>query len=147
MYHHTAVMKEWRDVAQEVHWKTIHKSSVNTETVYCSFTHIMHHEFIIIIIISKSKFAGICMDHISSYCDTESDWTVCNVSFVNERQQIIWRHAQTVVSLRALYKFVNFLSVEHVLPLKNAISPIGFDPGTSRIVSHRATNWVEGDLH
>jgi hypothetical protein len=98
MYHDTAVMKEWRDVAQEVHWKTIHKSSVNTETVYCSFTHIMHHEFIIIIIISKSKFAGICMDHISSYSVTESDWTVCNVSFVNERQQIIWRHAQTSLS-------------------------------------------------
>jgi hypothetical protein len=65
-----------------LYW-TIHKSSVNTETVYCSFTHIMHHEFIIIIIISKSKFAGICMVHISSYSDTESDWTVCNVSYVD----------------------------------------------------------------
>ena len=43
------------------------------------------------------------------YSDTESGWTVCNVSFVNERQQITWSHAQNVVplSLRVLNKFVN----------------------------------------
>jgi hypothetical protein len=32
------------------------------------------------------------------------------------------------------------VTVEHVLPQKNAMSPMGFDPGTSRIVIHRSTN-------
>jgi hypothetical protein len=27
------------------------------------------------------------------------------------------------------------------------MSPMGFDPGTSRTVSHRSTNWSKGDLH
>ena len=30
---------------------------------------------------------------------------------------------------------------------KNAISPMGFDAGTSHIVSHGSTNWAKGDLH
>ena len=33
-----------------------------------------------------------------------------NSTLVNERQQITWHHAQNVVSLRVLYKFVNFNS-------------------------------------
>jgi hypothetical protein len=37
-------------------------------------------------------------------------WSNSNVTFVNERQQITWRHAHNVVSLRVLYKFVNFIS-------------------------------------
>ena len=32
------------------------------------------------------------------------------------------------------------VAVEHVLPQKNTMSPMGFDPGASRIVSHRSTN-------
>ena len=37
-------------------------------------------------------------------------WSNSNVTLVNERQQITWHHAQNVVSLRVLYKFVNFNS-------------------------------------
>ena len=32
------------------------------------------------------------------------------------------------------------VTVEHVLPPKNAMSTMGFDPGTSGIVNHRSTN-------
>ena len=39
--------------------------------------------------------------------DTESEWTVCTVSFVNERKQIMWRHAQNVISLIGLGKYSN----------------------------------------
>ena len=39
------------------------------------------------------------------------------------------------------------VTVEHVLPAKNAMSPVEFDPWTSRIVSHHSTNWAKGDLH
>ena len=42
------------------------------------------------------------------HSNTECDWTVCNVSFVNVRQQIKWHHAQDTVSLTILYKFANF---------------------------------------
>jgi hypothetical protein len=41
------------------------------------------------------------------HSDTESEWTVCTVSFVNERKQIMWRHAQNVLSLIGLGKFSN----------------------------------------
>jgi hypothetical protein len=27
------------------------------------------------------------------------------------------------------------------------MSPVEFDPWTSRIVSHHSTNWAKGDLH
>ena len=40
-----------------------------------------------------------------------------------------------------------FVSVEHVLQLKNAMCPMGFDPGIFRIVSHGSTNQAKGDLH
>jgi hypothetical protein len=33
---------------------------------------------------------------------------------------------------------VRCLTVEHALPPKNALSPLGFDPRTSRIVNHRS---------
>ena len=42
--------------------------------------------------------------------------------------------------------FIN-VTVENVLPLKNAMSPMGFDPSTSHIVSHRSTNCAKGDFH
>ena len=32
------------------------------------------------------------------------------------------------------------VTVKHVLPQKNAMSPVAFDPGASRIVSHCSTN-------
>jgi hypothetical protein len=32
------------------------------------------------------------------------------------------------------------VTVDHVLPLKNALSLLGFDPETSRVLSHRSTN-------
>ena len=32
------------------------------------------------------------------------------------------------------------VTVEHVIPAKNAMSSVEFDPGTSRIVSHHSTN-------
>ena len=35
--------------------------------------------------------------------------------------------------------YIASVTVEHVLPPKNAMSPVGFDPGTSRIVSHHST--------
>ena len=35
--------------------------------------------------------------------------------------------------------FIN-VTVENVLPLKNAMSLMGFDPSTSHIVSHHSTN-------
>jgi hypothetical protein len=40
-----------------------------------------------------------------------------------------------------------YVTVEHVLPPKNAMSPMGFDTRTSRFVSHCSTNWAKGDLH
>ena len=42
----------------------------------------------------------------------------------------------------ALYVVPSYscVTVEHALPPKNAMYPMGFDPGTSRIVSHRSTN-------
>ena len=42
--------------------------------------------------------------------------------------------------------FIN-VTVENVLPLKNAMPPKGFDPSTSHIVSHRSTNCAKGDFH
>jgi hypothetical protein len=33
------------------------------------------------------------------------------------------------------------VTVEPILSPKNAMSAIGFDPGTSRTVSHRSSNW------
>ena len=38
------------------------------------------------------------------------------------------------------------VTVERVLPLKNAMSPMGCDPGTSRIVRHRSTNWAYKEI-
>ena len=38
------------------------------------------------------------------------------------------------------YRFIVSVTLEHVLPLKNAMSPMGIYPGTSRIVSHCSTN-------
>ena len=35
---------------------------------------------------------------------------------------------------------IAFVTVEHVFPPKNAMSLMGFDPGTSRMVSHCSTN-------
>ena len=35
------------------------------------------------------------------------------------------------------------VTVEHVLLPKNAMSPMGFDPGTSPFVRHRSTNWAK----
>jgi hypothetical protein len=35
---------------------------------------------------------------------------------------------------------ISIVTVEHVLPPKNAMSPMGFDPGTSCNVSRRFTN-------
>jgi hypothetical protein len=46
-------------------------------------------------------------------------WSNSNVTFVNERQQITWRHAHNVVFLRVLYKFANFISTI-VICLKSA---------------------------
>ena len=38
------------------------------------------------------------------------------------------------------------VAVEHVLPLKTAMSSMGFDPRTCRIVSHDSTNYAKGNL-
>ena len=46
-----------------------------------------------------------------------------------------------------IWGFGPYVAVEHVLPPKNVISSMGFDPGTSRIVRHRSTNWAKGDFH
>ena len=39
---------------------------------------------------------------------------------------------------------VTCVTVEHVLTPKKAMSPMGFNPETSRIVWHRSTNWAKG---
>ena len=38
------------------------------------------------------------------------------------------------------------VTVVDVIPPKNAMFPMGFDPGTSRIESHHSTNRAKGDL-
>ena len=43
--------------------------------------------------------------------------------------------------------YLQVFPVEHILFPKNGISPIGFDPGTSRIVSRHSTNWAKADLN
>ena len=40
-----------------------------------------------------------------------------------------------VFALSILVELCSTVALEHVLPPKNAMSPMGFDPGTSRIVS------------
>ena len=39
------------------------------------------------------------------------------------------------------------VTVEHILSLKNEMSLMEFDPGTSRIVSYRSTNGAKRDIH
>ena len=50
-----------------------------------------------------------------------------------------WLSLQFVLFHNYMYVILTGL-VEHVLPLKNAMSPMGFDPGTSRIVGHCSIN-------
>ena len=45
-----------------------------------------------------------------------------------------------VINIHEIVLTNHSVTVEHILPLKNAMSPMGFDPGTSRIASHRSTN-------
>jgi hypothetical protein len=49
------------------------------------------------------------------YSDTESDWTVCDMSFVNEWQHIIRCYTQNVVSLKNIVQIVNFNSTFVIL--------------------------------
>ena len=95
--------------------KHINVSNINIATVPCSFTHIKYCNFMVILsfpiwIAYFKYFQQLHSSHFSKrsivrwlYSDTESDWTVCNMSFENEQQQITWR-------LRVLYKFINFNS-------------------------------------
>jgi hypothetical protein len=47
-------------------------------------------------------------------------------------------------SIRALFCFSDiYETVEHGLPPKKSMSPVGFDTGTSRIVSHHSTNCAQ----
>jgi len=73
--------------------------------------HIHSYEFMVILSFPRAYFQYFRQLHdpyfskrsiVDDYSDTESDWTVCTVSFVNERKQIMWRHAQNVVSLIGL---------------------------------------------
>jgi len=130
LYHHTVVTKEWCNVAQEFLFRTTlswcHSIEMRGKTHQCKqrkqsdclmfihsyyVSHIHGH-----IIISKDIFlifpATVLSIFFQKKCCrmiivTLKAWTVCNVSFVNERQQITWSHAQNAVSLRVLYKFVN----------------------------------------
>ena len=76
------------------------------------------------IIISK-EIVSIFLVQVKKRCCTivhvqwRWKWSNSNVTLVSERQQITWRHAHNVVSLRVLYKFVNFNSTV-VICLKSA---------------------------
>ena len=60
-------------------------------------------------------------------------------------------HCLTVAFLVYLFVYrvrpCYIVTIEPVLPPKNAMSPMGFDPGTARIVSHRSTNSAKWDHH
>jgi hypothetical protein len=49
--------------------------------------------------------------------------------------------------VKLIYNVDVIVILEHVLIPKNAMSPMGFDPGICLIVSQSSTNWAKGDLH
>jgi hypothetical protein len=53
----------------------------------------------------------------------------------------------SVMVSTSTFNNIAVVTVEHVLPQQNAMSPVGFDPRTSHIVSHRFTNRAKGDFH
>ena len=60
---------------------------------------------------------------------------------------LIWRITYICIIKWWLVTVVCFICIvteEHVLLSKNAMSLMGFDPGTSCIVSHCSTNWTIG---
>jgi hypothetical protein len=108
----------------------------------CSFIHIMYHnsrsyyvsQFTVILCITIHGHIIIFNDIVSIFpatvlstffkmkrCRTilwwHWKWLNGNMTLVNERQQIMLRHTQNVVSLRVLYKFVN-LNLAFVICLK-----------------------------
>jgi hypothetical protein len=130
LYHYTVVLKEWCDVARDVLCRTtlswhhiigmrgkthlckqrkhsdclmfIHSYYVSQITVMLSFPRTWFQYF-------RSTFLQI-KKHCWTIVQWHWKWSNSNVTLVNERQQITWHHAQNVVSLRVLYKFVNFNS-------------------------------------
>ena len=130
LYHHIVVIKEWRDVVRDVLCQTTllwrHITGMREKTHQCKqrkqsdclmFIHSSYVSWIHgHILISK--------DIVSIYPATVRSTflfkkkrcqaivvtlkVIDDVKLVKERQQIKWHHAQNVVTLRVLLKFVNF---------------------------------------
>ena len=69
-----------------------------------SYFHFQWHSFKI----SCSCMVYIKKKHCRMIVQWHRKWSDSDVTLVIERQQLTWHHVQNVVSLRVLYKFVNF---------------------------------------
>jgi hypothetical protein len=129
LYHYTVVIKEWCDVARDFLCRTTlsrrHIIGMREKTHQCKqcitkrLFNVIHscyvsriHGHILISKVIVSKFSSTVRStfHKIKRCRTIVQWSNSNVKLVKERQQITWRHAQNVVSLRVLSKFINFNS-------------------------------------
>jgi hypothetical protein len=115
------VILEWCDVAQDLLCRTTlswcHIIGMRGKTHQCkqrkqrdclmfihSYFHFQWHSFKI----SCSCMVYIKKKHCRMIVQWHRKWSDSDVTLVIERQQLTWHHVQNVVSLRVLYKFVNF---------------------------------------
>jgi hypothetical protein len=53
---------------------------------------------------------------------------------------VCWSSTDIIISSNVTLSCHDIVTVEYILSPKNAMSLMGFDPGTSHIVSHHSTN-------
>ena len=72
----------------------------------------------------------------------KNNFVISDTTMVQQETKINVQKQYYIEMAKNINIYINkeCVTVEHVLPAKNAMSPVEFDPGTSRIVSHHSTN-------
>ena len=72
----------------------------------------------------------------------KNNFVISDTTMVQQETKINVQKQYYIEMAKNINIYINkeCVTVEHVLPAKNAMSPVKFDPGTSRIVSHHSTN-------